>query len=222
MEEEIIKPLEIEKPKKKRRIFLPIFIVFILLISSGVGYIYYQYRQDITQESLEPKDFFIKDENGELESIGNLEQAREEIDNRQGASNPALEFRNKSDPSTLVYYFDHDGKLLIYNLSASGNIVTSDNSSASTGFFTYLGSTASHITSGIIDTIYATFINSTNVSSTYYGNGSDWYTIDQFLNNTDTDTTIGNCSGAGSCSNVAYMDYTNSGNFNVTGRDKRS
>lgn len=37
------------------------------------------------------------------------------------------------------------------------------------------------------------------------------------INSTDTDTTIGNCSGAGSCTSIAYLDHNNTGDLNITG-----
>ena len=43
--------------------------------------------------------------------------------------------------------------------------------------------------------------------------GLEWNVFDR----TSPVGSRGNCSGVGSCSDVAYMDYNNIGNFNVTG-----
>lgn len=45
----------------------------------------------------------------------------------------------------------------------------------------------------------------------------NWTTINDTIDARDTDTTIGNCSIAGSCSDIGYMNYANSGNFTVDG-----
>jgi len=215
MEKEII----VHKKKgMARKIVASLSVVlFVLLISLAIGY--YSYKQNTSEQNYEPEELYVKDESGELIPIGSPEEVIKNVkDNRKGASNPALEFRNKSDPATLLYYFDHDGKIMAFNLTLEGNFVTAGNATASTGFFTYLGDSTNKITTGWITSIYASFINSTNVSSTYYGNGSNWYEISDFLNDTTiADTTIGNCSTTGSCSTVAYVNHSNVGDFNVTG-----
>ena len=51
------------------------------------------------------------------------------------------------------------------------------------------------------------------------GGNASWnesYANDLYLPHT-VDTTIGNCSVEGSCSSVTYIDYLNTGNFNVSG-----
>ncbi len=52
-----------------------------------------------------------------------------------------------------------------------------------------------------------------NVTSLLYCNATNCYEISQFFD----DTVIGNCSEAGSCSLVVYVDHVNTGNLNITG-----
>lgn len=146
-----------------------IFIVSAFLILGGaIAYLYGEYKEE-TSEFI-PDEFFIKDEQGRLIPI------EKEVlkDNRQGASNPAYGFKNKSDPSTLVYYFDHDGKILAYNLTLTEHLFTSGNITADYGFFNYLGKSASRITE-----IFVTDVDATKVcydsSCTHFTNATGEY-----------------------------------------------
>lgn len=169
METEIIQKNKVSK----LRVFLAVFAVLLLV---GVAFSYVQYRKDVKvgssqQVQISPPQLFVEDKSGESypvtqEEADDILAQQGYVIDRQGASNPAFEFRNQSAPGTTVWYFDHDGKTKFYNGTFTENVGIGGNVTASTGYLTWLGSEVSRVTYGYFTNIEAETANFTDVNST--------------------------------------------------------
>ena len=96
-----------------KKIFL--FIIPLILIVGAFSYLYVQY--DKTKETT---GLFFKDSSGELVPIEKYQESITNFD-KKGSTNPAFRFRDIST-GDVVYYFDHSGKILAYNLTLEENL----------------------------------------------------------------------------------------------------
>ena len=185
-----------------------VFLTFALAVS------YSQYKRekplDINLDNLDGINLEGKDLTNSNDLMGIIEQAKQQVDFK--GANPAIKVWREG---ILVAYIDHEG-----TVQGVGNVTFTDSEARGNGygFFKYLGSSVSDITSGWFTDLWVSgSFNATNVTTAKVCDGTYCYTFSE-LNTTIGDTTL-------DPTNVAWINESNtfaenqifSGNVSISG-----